>query len=328
MLMLSRVAENLYWMARYIERAEDTARLINVSSHLMLDMPYRQQLGWAAMVDITGGAEMFETLYDEPNDRNVVQFLCADRRYSGSILSALAQARENLRTTRDVVPREVWEEINQLYMTASAHADAGLGPGRRERFLKLVIRGCQALIGLIEGTLSYGGSRTFMMLGRQLERADMITRIIDVRSANLLQRDSDEIRPFEHLQWMSVLKSLTAYQMYRQHVRCRVRATDVLRFLVQDSQFPRSVSRSLKDSIRALRSLPRHERALATATLVLADVAEADVRALVRSPEALHDFIDVLQQGFAELHTAIARTYFPTLDDLGDGELLAASDQA
>ncbi|MGQ7248830.1 alpha-E domain-containing protein [Halomonas sp. V046] len=310
--MLSRVAENLYWMARYIERAEDTARLISVTSHLMLDLPRRQPLGWSAMIDITGGTEAFAALYDERNDRNVVQFLCADRRNPGSILSALAEARENLRTTRDVVPREVWEEVNQLYMGVGAQAESGLGPGRRDVFLKQVTRGCQALTGLIEGTLSHGMPRTFMTLGRQLERADMTTRIIDVRSGNLLPRHPDDILPFEHLQWMSVLKSLTAYQMYRQHVRLRVRATDVLTFLLQDAQLPRAVSRSLKDVARSLRALPRHDRALAAATLVHADVAEADVKAMVRSPEVLHEFIDTLQVGLGHLHDAIARTYFPT----------------
>nr|WP_300310253.1 alpha-E domain-containing protein [Halomonas sp.] len=314
MPMLSRVAENLYWMARYVERAEDTARLVNVTNHLMLDLPQRQPLMWSAVVDITGGSEDFANLYDQPNDRNVMQFLCADQRNPGSILSALAQARENLRTTRDVVPREVWEATNQLYMAACTQAEAGLGQGRRELFLKEIISGCQMMRGLVEGTLSYGTARTFMVLGRQIERADMTTRILDVRSGNLLSRSSEDMRPFEHLQWMSVLKSLTAYQMYRQHVRLRVRATDVLTFLLQDRNLPRSVTRSLWDASKALMSLPRHERALAAVTQVRADVAEADVGGLVRSPERLHDFINDLQIGLGDLHDAISRTYFTPLE--------------
>ncbi|WP_413615336.1 alpha-E domain-containing protein [Halomonas cupida] len=320
MLMLSRVAENLYWVARYIERAEDTARLVNVTSHLMLDMPERQPLGWSAMIDITGGAEAFERLYDERTDHNVVQFLCADRHNPGSILSALALARENLRTTRDVVPREVWEGVNHLYMTACSQAECGLGPSCLDLFLGQVINGCQTLTGLVEGTLSHGEPRTFMLLGQQVERADMTTRIIDVRSGNLLPRNDDEILPFVHLQWMSVLKSLTAYQMYRQHVRLRVCAVDVLTFLLQDPHLPRSVARSVRDLSDALQDLPRHERALAAATRIRADVAEADVSALVSSPEALSAFIDEVQVGLGRLHDAIALTYFPSIHALGEVE--------
>ncbi|BBM05609.1 hypothetical protein HAALTHF_25300n [Vreelandella aquamarina] len=133
--------------------------------------------------------------------------MCADAENGSSILSALASARENLRTTRDVVPREIWEEVNQLYLSVADHAENGVSPRRRDAFLKNVIRGCQTLTGLIEGTLSHGPARTFIKLGRQLERADMTTRIVDVRSASLLPQNPEELLPFENLQWMSVLKS-------------------------------------------------------------------------------------------------------------------------
>ena len=173
--MLSRVAENLYWMARYIERAEDTARLLSVNSHLMLDLPRHLPLGWAPLIEMTGTLETFNERHSSFDERNVVHFLCADAQNGSSILSALASARENLRTTRDVVPREIWEEVNQLYLNVADHAESGVSPRRRDAFLKNVIRGCQTLTGLIEGTLSHGPARTFIKLGRQLERADMTT---------------------------------------------------------------------------------------------------------------------------------------------------------
>ncbi|QJQ94695.1 MULTISPECIES: alpha-E domain-containing protein [Halomonadaceae] len=313
--MLSRVAENLYWMARYIERAEDTARLISVSSHLLLDLPREVSLGWSTLIDITGSAEIYDGLHTTRDERNVLHFLCAERSYGGSILSALGNARENLRTTRDVVPREIWEQINQLYMTISEQAESGLKPRRRDAFLKNVIRGCQTLTGLIEGTMSHDLARTFIEMGRHLERADMTTRILDVRSANLLPKNPDDLLPFENLQWMSVLKSLTAYQMYRQNVRVRVRGPDVLRFLLQDRYLPRSVSRGLQELAWELETLPHHDRALATATLVRAEVAEADIQALANSPDELHRFIDELQIGFSRLHDVIAASYFPHLEE-------------
>ncbi|WP_136067337.1 alpha-E domain-containing protein [Modicisalibacter radicis] len=319
--MLSRVAENLYWMARYIERAEDTARLVSVNSHLLLDLPHQTALGWSTLIDITGGDELFDKKYDRRSEKNVVHFLCVEPDNPGSILSSLAGARENLRTTRDVVSREIWELINELYLEVRDQAESGLTPRRRDAFLKRVIRGCQTLTGVIEGTLSHLSAKTFIELGRHLERADMTTRILDVRSGNLLPKDPEELRPFEHLQWMSVLKSLTGYQMYRQQVRLRVRGPDVLRFLLQNQHFPRAVARSLEALAWELQSLPRHDRALAAAALVRADVLEADMQALARSTDELHAFIDELQIGFNTLHEAIVTTYFARLEDTPRGLL-------
>ena len=308
--MLSRVAENLYWMARYIERAEDTARLLSVNSHLMLDLPGRLPLGWAPLIEMTGSLEAFTARHTDFDERNVVHFLCADTENDISIISALASARENLRTTRDVAPREIWEEVNQLYLSVVDHAEHGVSPRRRDSFLKSVIRGCQALTGLIEGTLSHGPARTFIELGRQLERADMTTRIVDVRSASLLPQNPEELLPFENLQWMSVLKSLTAYQMYRQQVRLRVRGPDVLRFLLQDPNLPRSIACSLETLGHELNLLPRQDRPAATVSLVRADVVDADIQALAHSPSKLHAFIDELQIGFAAIHDTLSATYF------------------
>ncbi|WP_110687426.1 alpha-E domain-containing protein [Salinicola aestuarinus] len=308
--MLSRVAENLYWVARYIERAEDTARLVSVSSNLLLDMPGRAALSWSSLIDIAAAGALFDTLYAERNEKNVITFLCLSREHTSSILSSLGQARENLRTTRDVVPREIWEEVNHCYLTLAEQSDDVLRARHRDDFLKNVIRACQTLTGLIEGTLSHVDARTFLTLGRHIERADMTTRIIDVRSSNLLPRSPEELVPFENLQWMSVLKSLTAYQMYRQEVRLRVRGPDVLRFLLQSRTLPRSVLRSLEEVSRQLESLPHHDRPLAAATMVRAEVAEADVQTLSHAPESLHQVIDDLQIGFNALHDAIASAYF------------------
>lgn len=314
--MLSRVAENLYWMARYVERAEDTARLLSVNSHLMLDLPRNLPLGWAPLIEMTGTLAAFRERFDTFDEQSVVHFLCADTQNSSSILSALASARENLRTTRDVVPREIWEEVNHLYLGVADHAEHGVSPRRRDAFLKNVIRSCQTLTGLIEGTLSHGPARTFIELGRQLERADMTTRILDVRSASLLPRNPEELLPFENLQWMSVLKSLTAYQMYRQQVRLRVRGPDVLRFLLQDPHLPRAIACSLEILAHELQWLPRQDRVVATVALVRADVIDADIQALAHSPSKLHAFIDELQVGFARIHDTLSATYFVNSEEV------------
>ncbi|WP_108127334.1 alpha-E domain-containing protein [Saccharospirillum mangrovi] len=308
--MLSRVAENIYWLARYLERAEDTARLINVTSNLLLDFPRTTRLDWDSLVTISGAEETFDEHYDNRSADNVLNFLCVDERYSGSIFSSLGYARENLRTTRDIMPREIWEELNTLYLDIHKQSGAGMSSRKRDAFMKRVIRSCQSINGVIEGSLSHTQVHTFLMLGRNLERADMTTRIIDVRSANLLPRSPEELTPFESLQWMSVLKSLTGYQMYRQQIRLRVNGPDVLRFLLQDDAFPRAVASCLGQMSFELEDLPGHENAQALVDKLLSQLINADLVALAHEPDVLHDFVDELQIAFNELHQSIADLYF------------------
>ena len=300
--MLSRVAQNIYWMARYIERAEDTARIINVNTNLLLDLPRNMTFGWLPLIFIVGAEKrFFEKDPDRLADENtVVKFLISDSDHPGSIISSLASARENLRTTRDTVPQEAWEQIN----------------------------------GLLAGSMSRTAAYDFVWLGRFLERADMTTRILDVRSANLLPRagqpatlkqiqeqdrtesrqtqvatlEREEQNPFESIQWMSVLKSLSAYQMYRQQVRLRVGGPDVLKFLLQDESFPRAVSFCLKQLEICLRELPKNAAPLAAIDALKRRLNAAEVPELADA--GLHEFIDQFQVGLGELHDRIAATYF------------------
>ncbi|MDS4031764.1 MAG: alpha-E domain-containing protein [Candidatus Contendobacter sp.] len=323
--MLSRVAQNIYWMTRYVERAEDTARLINVNTNLLLDLPRTTTFGWLPLIFIVGAEKLFfeKDPYRLADETNVVKFLISDREHPGSIISSLAAARENLRTTRDTVPQEAWEQINGLYIYARDHT-----PSRRGRyeFLRRVIHGAQQIGGLLAGTMTRTAAYDFVRLGHYLERADMTTRILDVRSANLLSHASqtqtqtsmqtqapipatrEEQDPFESIQWMSVLKSLSAYQVYRQQVRVRVNGPDVLKFLLQDEYFPRAVAFCLRQLDICLRKLPRHEAALAALAALQQTLNAATVPDLAR--EGLHDFIDEVQIGLGELHGQIAAAYF------------------
>jgi uncharacterized alpha-E superfamily protein len=330
--MLSRVAQNIYWMTRQIERAEDTARLINVNTNLLLDLPRNTTFGWLPLIFIVGAEKLF---FEKDPDRladetNVVKFLISDRDHPSSIISSLVAARENLRTTRDTVPREAWEQVNGLYIYARDHV-----PSRRGRFefLRRVIHGAQQIGGLLAGAMSRTSAYDFVRLGHYLERADMTTRILDVRSANLLSRagqtqtqtqtqaqtqiqiqtqivapEKEEQDPFESIQWMSVLKSLSAYQMYRQQVRVRVSGPDVLKFLLQDEYFPRAVAFCLRQLEICLRKLPRNEASLAALAALRQKLNAAAVPELTH--EGLHDFIDEVQVGFGELHNQIAAAYF------------------
>ena len=270
MTMLSRVAQNIYWMARYIERAENTARLVNVNTHLQLDLPREVRPGWSPLIEITGSAPLFHQLYPDADERNVVRFLIADLSNPSSLLSAIAQARENARTIRDIIPREAWEQVNEMYLAAKAQLPAGLSQRRRYDYLKSVILAAQQITGLLAGTMTHDYGYDFLRMGRNLERCDMTTRIIDVRSANLLQEQSGDLAPFETIQWMSVLKSLTGYQMYRRHMQVAVRRIEVLQFLLQNRQFPRACYHCLGEAEACLRDLPRLRPTLARMSSVAA----------------------------------------------------------
>ncbi|MFP4494812.1 MAG: alpha-E domain-containing protein [Halochromatium sp.] len=308
--MLSRVAETLYWLARYIERAENTARIVNVNANLLLDLPKGIAPGWKPLVDITGANSLFEEHYKDYGERQVMRFLLGDERHPGSILSALAAARENCRTIRDFVPREAWEQINGLMLFAREGLQKGLTKTGRHAYLRGLITNSQLITGLLDGTMLHDQGFEFLKLGRYLERADMSTRIADVHSATLLP-DADEVRPYDNIQWVSVLKSMTAYQMYRRSTQIRVQRGPVLGFIFKSPRFPRSLRWCIDHTRIGLERLPRNEASLrVNGRLARAlDAAELDGF----SQKELHDFIDELQLGIAELHGEIAQTWFPPL---------------
>lgn len=305
--MLSRVAENIYWMARYIERAENTARMIMVNTNLILDLPKGVMPGWQPIIEILGCEESFQEQNSDFEERTVLKFLIADVNSSNSILSALRLARENARTIRDIIPREAWERINDMYHSAKSNAQSGYSRKGRYAYLQQIIQGAQTNTGLLAGTMLHDMGYDFLKIGRNLERADMTTRIIDVRSADLLT-EHESLTPFENIQWMSVLKSLTAYQMYRRTVQERVNRPDVLKFLLKDKTFPRSFFHALLEVKSCLKHLPRNESLIGKLNEVGKKVLRVD-QAILKQDE-LHQFIDELQLGLAELHNGISDNYF------------------
>ena len=176
----------------------------------------------------------------DTDECSVVKFLIGEGVNPGSIVSALALARENARTVRDFIPREAWEQVNELHMYAKQNLASGLGHRWRHDYSRGIILGVQQITGVLAGTMLHDDGYSFLRMGRNLERADMTIRIVDVRSDNLLPAQSEVLTPFENIQWMSVLKSLSAYQMYRRSQQVRVRRPDVLRFLLQERRYPRA----------------------------------------------------------------------------------------
>ncbi|MDH5469265.1 MAG: alpha-E domain-containing protein [Gammaproteobacteria bacterium] len=306
--MLSRVAERLYWTARYLERAENTARLVKVYSNLMLDLPNGVGLNWHQLVDISGAQAFFDSHYRTSGKRNVIRFMLSDTDNQGSLLTSLTMARENIRTTRDLVPSEGWEHVNELYLFARKELTGKMLLKDRYEFLSEVVMRTQQITGLLAGTMSHGAAYQFIRVGRNLERADMTTRILDVGSATLIA-PGVQLERLENRLWTYVLRSLSAHQMYRQYVRRRVQASQVLAFLLQDTDFPRAVAHTLGEIASCLEhKLPHSDEPLRAALRLQRLVAEANVNKL--HAEGLHEFIDQLQLEFGNLHQQISTTWF------------------
>lgn len=306
--MLARVAETLFWMSRYLERAENMARLINVNANLLLDIPKKTQLGWEPLIDITGTRDVYLQQNDNFDERTVLKYLVSDASSPVSIANSLSYARENARTIRDVIPREAWEQINALNYFAKDQLAAGLSKRGRFSYLKEIILRNQTITGLLAGTMNQDQGYLFIRMGRNLERADMTSRIVDVRTANLLTGENLELRPFENIQWMSVLKSLTAYQMYRQAMQARVRRADVLKFLFQSTKFPRSIYFCVQQLEQCVVQLPNYEASLRKIHALMRTIQAAELNAY--DQKMLHDFIDQLQIEFNSIHNALADNYF------------------
>jgi uncharacterized alpha-E superfamily protein len=306
--MLSRVAESLYWMTRYLERAENTARLINGTGQVVLDLPRGASFRWNNLISVVGLDELFHESYAQADENSVMRFLILDARNPSSILCCIQNARENTRTFREVLPAESWERINSLYLFLERNA-ARAAQGRLARYqvLNEVIERRQSIIGLLMGSMSMDLAYQFIRLGRNLERADMSTRIIDVNSAVLLPQEGSTEAEVERL-WMATLNALSAYQMYRRHVSVHVHGRQVLEFVLKDPLFPRTVHCCLNELESCLKALPNH-------ALPLQAVREARQRLLgtqfdTIKLDALHDSLDQVEADLGAIHDAVSKQYF------------------
>ena len=304
--MLSRVAERLYWFGRYLERAESTARLLSVYTNLLLDLPNVQFL-WPALVQITGYEHAFQRRFKHTNERNVVRFLLDDPHCS--LRYCVNQARENVRTSRDLMPNEAWEKINELQLLLGQTDLGRINREDRHVLLSNVIDLCLELTGYLSGSMSRQLPYYFLKIGRHIERADMTTRVIDVACLNLMSSQSRSDDSSDNILWMGVLSSLNGYQMYRQEMQERVQGLLVTDFLLKDEAFPRSVRHVIMGVIESLGKLPRHGEARVLAEALREQLAALDMASIIDSGR-LHAFIDDIQADISEIHANIATTWF------------------
>lgn len=252
--MLSRVADAIYWMGRYIERAENIARFIDVNLHLMLDMPSSGEQQWKPLVMVTGDSKVFREHYGAPTQENVMQFLTFSSEYPNSILSCVSAARENARTVREVISSEMWEHVNGFYLMVKKASESNVAMDNPHRFYDDVKRESHLFTGYTYDTMSHGEGWHFCTLGRHLERADKTSRILDVKYFILLPQVDYVGSPYDKLQWAAVLKSASALEMYRKRYH-RIDPRQVANFLIFDIEFPRSIHYCLVEAEESLHNI-------------------------------------------------------------------------
>ena len=308
--MLSRVAERIYWMSRYLERVENTARLMGVYTNVLLDMPSGVNIGWYNLVTLNNAESWFDARYKVRDERNVIRFLLSDPDYPGSMIHSLQSARENIRTSRDVIPAESWEYVNELSLFVNDNLQKGVNRGSRHDYISEVIQSCQCLHGMFVSTMSEGQPKDFLRLGRNIERADMTTRLLDAGATVVLENDGSLLPSVEQIVWANVLHSASAYLPYTKSQRKSVRGPRVARYLIEDRNFPRAIGYCMYALQGLAEDLPRGEGLMGAVD----KVQRLQFRAIKKDEavieESFRDYLNDLQLKIANLHHVVSDTWF------------------
>jgi uncharacterized alpha-E superfamily protein len=258
--MLSRVAYSLYWMARYIERAENIARIVDVNLQLLLDIrtldEKRLAEYWLPIVQATGEEEGFFKLHPHPTGQAVTEFLVFQPENPNSIFQSVCQARENARMVRDQITLELWEELNRLYLFVRSPQARECWRRSASEFFQEIKSSSLHLIGIINATLIHDEGWWFVQCGQFLERGDKTTRILDVRYQSLPERGAPQnVNQDSALEWSAVLRSCSAWDAYKSIYGADVHPRQVAEFLLLNDNFPRSVRFCVTELNHALRRI-------------------------------------------------------------------------
>jgi len=305
--ILSSTAERAYWLGRYLERADSTARLVRVNSRLLYDLPKRLPLAWQGLVNIMGSRELFDELFDEPSEKNVSRWLINDSRNPGSLIQSLEAARENVRTLRGIIPRGSVEYINEAHLHAKEHLSEPLSRSRRAEGLDEAQSFIQRIEGYMSANMLHDAHWTFLRLGNFIERADMTSRLIEAGCGDVFE-DASELEPFVDIQWRSVLLSLDATQSYNQVVQGVVSQEAVLDFLVHNDQLPRALSYSLGSLRNSVRDLPRNEQVVRAVNRLRRQVDSVVFEGMEIT--MVETFMDDFQAELAGIDQLIRKIYF------------------
>lgn len=312
--MLSRVAEAIFWMARYVERAENIARFLDVTLSLSLDTPEEASVGhWHALIATSGDEDWFREHYGVANQHTVLRLLTSDANYPNSLISSVAQARENARSVREVLSREQWECLNHFYHLVQHHQPTGDDLEALSSFYATVRQQAALFHGMSDHVWSHNEAWHFLRLGTSIERADKTSRILDVKFYLLTPGSQVAGAAFNLVQWSALLSSASADQAYRQRYH-ETTPDHVIDFLVFDAHFPRSIRHCVDEADYALHQISGTGIASGTLTserllgrlraqLAYGDASEVHAR-------GLHDYLDDLQAELNAVSGAVIDDFF------------------
>ena len=316
--LLSRVADSLYWIGRYIERADNVARFVSVNLQMMLDLPAENTGQWQALVHTSGDNRVFRERYGTATQENVIRFLVFDRENPNSIAVCVNIARENARSVRDTISSEMWEQVNRLYLFINSTRQESLTADSLPEFFHRARTECHLFQGLVDSTMSHNEAWHFLRLGRGLERADKTTRILDVKYFLLLPSVSDVGTPYDDIQWSAVLKSVSGFEMYRKRFG-RIAPNQIVEFLVMERDFPRAVHHSINsadESLHAITGAPAGGFSCASEQrlgLLRSELHYSHVDSILAT--GLHEFLDALQVKMNRVDHAILEDFFAVRTD-------------
>ncbi|MBL9209971.1 MAG: alpha-E domain-containing protein [Opitutaceae bacterium] len=326
-IMLSRVAHSLYWMSRYIERAENVARLLDVNLQFLSDfqdVSSVEQNTWGPLILSSGQEELFGKYYEAPDSRTVTEFLAFDLRNPDSILACVYAARENARMVRDQISLEMWETINELYLLLKEQNTTAVWEAGPQEFFAKINRASHLFQGLTASTYSRSEGWEFIEFGKYLERADKTTRILDVKYHILLPSATDVGGALDTAQWQAVLRSASALEAYRRYYVREILAWKAAEFLIFSDSFPRSLHFCVLQVDDFLRRIlgesgtrPRSAAARASRRL-LADLQSLTITDVLN--QGLHEFLMDIQSTLASISDEVAATtmFYPAESVLED----------
>jgi len=311
--VLSRVAESMFWLHRYVERAENVARFIVVNDSLTLGAGPEGGEQWLPLIATTGDQDFFEKHYGTADRDSVLWFLTFDKDYPNSILSCLAMARENGRTIRDYISPTMWEELNKFFLFVRDQASRSLRPEEARRFYAEVLRNGYLLQGVANATLSHAEGWHHARLGRMLERADKTSRILDVKYFLLLPEGQQAGSAIDLVQWSALLQSTDCAAEYHRHSG-RIGPAKVAGFLILNPDFPRSIRHCVakaEESLHAISGSPPGTFTNDAEKLLgrlRADLEYSTIHEIISA--GMHEFIDGLQARINEVGQAVHETFF------------------
>lgn len=307
--LVARFASNIYWLGRYMERAENLARILDINETYARDTIDGPD--WARVLRLNADIERFRELHGEATPEAVVHFYLLDRENSSSIVCCTRAARENARSVRHLISTEMWKQLNVFHASVAALQKKDATINRISQISQEVITGCQHFEGVAEGTFLRGEPWCFYQLGKYVERADQTTRILDMGYDRLVPDEDDAIA---WVHWNVLLRSVSGYHAYRGRHPGASRPQDIAAFLLYDDEFPRAVALCIERISSRLRDLERRHGSVRVAAL------EADRRQLEflvetgpghkLTSKGLHGYLDRVQQSLGRVSNAIAECYF------------------